>query len=175
MNHGIKASMLLAGVVQLLFSPAAAQDVDWFAQAENLSGCSAAVGHTGWIEIAAVHHLWFKNEGENTDPQKKEFIVTRRMDCSTIPFWEALRQQIDINELVLEAADPVSPFRVRQILRFENVRVQSIETADDFPDDPPLERIRFSYDRIEFESKCYTPEGDECGSYQYTYDFSQVP
>lgn len=164
----IVASLLLAVV------PAAGQELSWFAQADHVDGCSTAVGHTGWIEVSAIHHLWFKVEGVSTTPNKKEFILTRPMDCSTRQFWEALRQQTDINQLVLENVEANPPYRVMQVIRFDDVRVTSIETAGaDFPG-PPVERIRFSYNRVEYKSNCYDAHGS-CGYHEYTHQFPQNP
>lgn len=174
MRKKITLTMLLAGVALLLGSPLLAQDTYWYAQADTIGGCSTAPNYSGWIDVAAVHHLWFKQEAQSAPPQKKQHILTRRMDCSTVDFWEALRQQTNINQIELHAVEETGEQpRLIQRITFQDVRIESIETADDFPDDPPMERIRFSYNSIEIESKCYDHLGDPCGDHQFPYNFSK--
>ena len=166
---------LLLGFTLLASPPFVAQDLNWYAQADQLTGCVGGGPHAGWIEVSAIHHLWHRDEGVGTTPHRKEFILTRTMDCSTVSIWDAFRQQTNINELRLEAVDSGGAYLVRQIIRFEQVRVQSIETAaGEFPGQL-VERIRFSYSRIEYESKCYDQTGQECGDHQFNHDFSQGP
>jgi type VI secretion system Hcp family effector len=174
MRNKITFTMLLAGALLLLSSPLLAQDTDWYAQADSIGGCSVAPNYSGWIDVEAVHHLWFKQEAQSAPPQKKQYILTRRMDCSTIDFWQALRQQTHINEIELHAVEETGEQpRLTQIIRLQDVRIESIETADDFLDEPPMERIRFSYTSLEIESKCYDHLGDPCADHQFQYSFSK--
>jgi type VI protein secretion system component Hcp len=174
MRKKITFTTLLAGALLILSSPVLAQVTNWYAQADTIGGCSTHPGYAGWIEVDAVHHLWFKQEAQSAPPQRKQYILTRRMDCSTIDFWEALRQQTHINQLDLHALQEtgMQP-RLTQTIRFQDVRIESIETTDDFPDYPPMERVRFSYESLEIESQCYEPSGDPCGSHQFQYSFSK--
>jgi type VI protein secretion system component Hcp len=164
---------LLAGALLILPAPALAQELDWFAQADQIDGCATAHPYAGWIEIDAIHHLWFRVEGQGTTPQRKEFILTRRMDCSTTDFWQALRQQTHINQFELEAVYFGEQTRVTQRYRLQDVRVESIESADDFTDHAPIERIRLSYQTFRYESECYDQSGP-CGSHDYEHSFSKA-
>jgi type VI protein secretion system component Hcp len=172
MKTTLTLATLLAGALLLLSSPALAQDMNWYAEADTISGCSTAPNYSGWIEIDAVHHLWYRPEQQVSDPLRKQYILTRRMDCSTISFWEALRQQTHINQLELHAVEGGGQLRTLQIIKFGDVRIENIETADDFPDEAPVERVRFSYDGIEIESRCYDSHGS-CGTHLFSHSFSK--
>lgn len=166
---------LLLGTL-LLSAPAAAQarELDWVLTIQSVPGCSSLPNQLGKIDVLELHQLWFGVESATpAAPQTREFILTKEMDCASRLLWDNYRLQNQFSELILEGYETGGQRRLFQRIELRNAFIQSLETSDRFPDDRPLERIRWVYDWMEITSYCFRPsDGTSCGDFQFSYDFS---
>ena len=177
--HATELAILgLLFLLLLLSYPAAAQQVelDWYVTIPNVPGCSTAQGQAGKIDVLELHQLWFSAESTGpVQPQTREFIFSKDMDCTTRLLWDNYRTLTHFSSIVLEGYDRTPFHRLRQRIELYDTYIQSLETSDRFPDDPPLERIRWAYGTVELASYCVLPDGSDCGQFESSFDFSQVP
>jgi type VI protein secretion system component Hcp len=170
--------MVLIPILLLSSPTVSAAELDWYASFPGITGGSTAQGHTGWVEISALHHLWFREESHVTmPPERMTLILSKEVDVSTTQFWQRFRQQVQFSDVTLDGvAEIAGQLRVLQQIKLEDVRIESIETVGRFEEDTRIERIRLSYRRqFEFTSRCYDASGDSCGEHTFQYDWGADP